>query len=87
MSTTIPPDIVNTPAIATTYPTATSTAVATPARGPRDVSTYVMKLPADGSTLANSATVKARKATARAPARMVSGAATPAVTAITPNAK
>jgi hypothetical protein len=44
-----------------------------------------MKLPAEGSARVNSATVKARRATARAAARMVSGAATPAVTAITPN--
>lgn len=36
---TMPPDIVNTPAIATVYPTATSTAVPTPAVGPSEVST------------------------------------------------
>src|ERR1035441_4468520 len=46
-----------------------------------------MKLPADGSARVNSATVVARKATAIPAAMMVSGAATPAVTAITPNAK
>jgi hypothetical protein len=35
----MPPDIVNTPAIATVYPTATSRAVATPALDPSEVST------------------------------------------------
>ena len=43
---TMPPDMVNTPAMATVYPMATSRAVATPALGPSEVSTYVMKLPA-----------------------------------------
>ena len=84
---TIPPDMANTAAIATVYPTVTSRAVATPALAPSEVSTYVMKLPADGSALVNSATVKARSATATPAATIVSGAATPAVTAITPNAK
>ena len=46
-----------------------------------------MKLPAEGSALVNSATVKARSTTAMPAATMVSGAATPAVTAMTPNAK
>jgi len=46
-----------------------------------------MKLPAEGSTLVNSATVKASRTIATPAARIVSGAATPAVTAITPNAK
>ncbi len=77
----------NTAAIATVYPTATSRAVATPALDPSAVSTYVMKLPAEGSALVNSATVNASSATATPAAMIVSGAATPAVTAITPNAK
>jgi hypothetical protein len=46
-----------------------------------------MKLPAEGSALVNSATVKASSTTATPAARIVSGAATPAVTAITPKAK
>ena len=46
-----------------------------------------MKLPADGSARVNSATVVARKTTAIPAATIVSGAATPAVTTITPNAK
>jgi hypothetical protein len=46
-----------------------------------------MKLPAEGSVLVNSATVNARRTTANPAAMSVSGAATPAVTAITPNAK
>ena len=46
-----------------------------------------MKLPAEGSILVNSATMKARKKTATPAAMIVSGAAMPAVTAITPNAK
>jgi hypothetical protein len=46
-----------------------------------------MKLPAEGSALVNSATVKASSATATVAARIVSGAATPAVTAMTPNPK
>ena len=45
-----------------------------------------MKLPAEGSALVNSATVEA-SATASAAARIVSGAATPAVAAMTPNPK
>ena len=79
---TSPPDMVNTDAMATVYPTVTSRAVATPALAPSPVSTYVMKLPADGSALVNSATVKASSATATVAARIVSGAATPAVAAI-----
>ena len=35
----MPPDIVKIPAIATVYPTATSSAVTTPARAPSEVST------------------------------------------------
>lgn len=46
-----------------------------------------MKLPAEGSTRVNSATTIARNTTATAAARIVNGAATPAVTAMTPNAK
>jgi len=46
-----------------------------------------MKLPADGSALVNSATVNASRTTATPAARIVNGAATPAVTAITPKAK
>ncbi len=46
-----------------------------------------MKLPAEGSARVNSATVKARNTTATPAAMIVSGAATPAVTAITPKAK
>ena len=46
-----------------------------------------MKLPDDGSARVNSATVNASSTTAIAAARIVSGAATPAVTAITPKAK
>jgi hypothetical protein len=46
-----------------------------------------MKLPADGSALVNSDAVNARSATATVAARIVSGAATPAFTAITPNPK
>jgi len=46
-----------------------------------------MKLPADGSARVNSATVAAKKITAIPAATIVNGAATPAVTAITPNAK
>jgi hypothetical protein len=46
-----------------------------------------MKLPAEGSALVNSATVNASRMTATPAARIVSGAATPAVTAITQNAK
>ena len=65
----------------------TSSAVTTPALDPRPVSTYVMKLPAEGSARVNSATVVARKTTAIAAAAIVSGAATPAVSAMTPNAK
>lgn len=67
--------MVNTPAIATVYPTVTSTAVSTPALAPIDVSTYVMKLPAEGSALVNSATVKASSTTATPAARIVNGAA------------
>src|SRR3974390_1426119 len=67
--------MVKTPAMATVYPTTTSSAVVTPALAPKAVSTYVMKLPADGSALVNSATVKARSATAPAAATIVSGAA------------
>ncbi len=84
---TSPPDMVNTAAMATVYPTVTSRAVAAPALAPSAVSTYVMKLPAEGSALVNSATVKARSPTATVAARIVSGAPTPAVTAITPNPK
>ncbi len=87
MSVIIPPDIAKTPAIATVKPTVTSSAVTTPALGPSEVSTYVMKLPAEGSILVNSATTNARKATATPAAMIVSGAARPAVTAITPKAK
>jgi hypothetical protein len=47
----------------------------------------VTKLPADGSIFVNSAVTKARKKTAIPAAMIVSGAAAPAVTAITPNAK
>lgn len=56
---------------------------------PRSVTfaSQVMKLPADGSALVNSVTVKASSATASAAARIVSGAATPAVAATTPNPK
>jgi hypothetical protein len=43
-----------------------------------------MKLPAEGSTLLNSATVKPSMTTAIPAARIVNGAAIPAVTAITP---
>ena len=39
VSATSPPDMVNTAAMATVYPTATSRAVAAPALGPRAVST------------------------------------------------
>jgi len=46
-----------------------------------------MKLPAEGSALVNSATVEASSATASAAARIVSGAATLAVAAMTPNPK
>ncbi len=46
-----------------------------------------MKLPAEGSIRVNSAVTKARKNTATPAAMIVSGAAVPAVTAMTPNAK
>src|ERR1700741_2732473 len=82
VSATSPPDMVNTAVMATVYPTVTSRAVATPALAPNAVSTYVMKLPAEGSALVTSATVNARSVTATVAARIVSGAATPAVTAI-----
>jgi hypothetical protein len=83
----MPPDMVKIPAMATVYPTTTSRALTTPALAPNEVSTYVMKLPAEGSALVNSATVKASSSTARPAATIVNGAATPAVTAITPKAK
>ena len=58
-----------------------------PATGPSPLSTNSMKLPADGSARVNSATPWASRNTAAAAARMVSGAPTPAVTAMTPKPK
>ena len=70
---TMPPDMVNTPAIATVYPTATSRAVTTQALAPDEGSTSVMKLAAEGSAFVNSATVKASRTTATPAARIVTG--------------
>jgi hypothetical protein len=51
------------------------------------VGELVMKLPAEGSRRVNSATMNASSDAATPALRIVRGAPTPAVTAMTPNAK
>src|SRR5580704_13624342 len=79
-----PPEITSTDEIAMMYPAPASSAVVTALVPPKVLPTNVMNPPVDGCARANWDSVLASSAIATAAARIVSGAAMPAVMTISP---
>src|SRR5271170_7225309 len=84
MSDRNPPEMTSTEEIAMMYPAPASSAVVTALVPPKVLPTKVLKPPVDGCARANCDSVLASSAIATAAARIVSGAAMPAVMTINP---